>query len=259
MARAVHARLPPGPLRNRLSAAAYRWLYRGALADCAWQQGCFVVRTLDGAEVRSVREFDPAPLVSDFAGVEFGPGSVALDVGANIGAVTCWLSRRIGTAGRVVAFEPDPDNLAILRQNLALNDVERIDLVERGAWSEAGELEFHAGGGYTSSFCRTSYVERRPERFHTTRIPVTTIDAEVVALRLPRVDLIKMDIEGAEGPALQGAADTLRRWRPVVIAESHRIGGRSTVEDIRAALAEAGYTRIEVRPDRETSVVTGRG
>ncbi len=258
LARSVHARLPAGPLRNFLSALAYRCFYRSALADCAWRNGRFEVRTVDGTFVVSEREFDPAPLVEDFAGIEFRPDMVALDVGANIGAVACWMARRIGPPGRVVVFEPDPDNLAVLRRNLALNGVSNVTVVARGAWDRPGELEFHAGGGYTSSFCRTSYVRARPERYRVVRVPVTTIDAEAAVLGLPRVDLIKMDIEGGEGPALRGAAGTLRRWRPVVIVESHVVDGRPTVGDIVDALRDAGYDCIDVRPDRETSVVTAR-
>jgi len=259
LARAVHARLPEGPMRARLSAAAYRWLYRGRLALCAWRTGRFVVRTRDGVEVASVREFDPAPLAHDFDGIELPPGAVVLDVGANIGAVACWLARRVGPTGRIVVFEPDPANLAVLRRNVELNALDSVVIVERGAWESEGELEFLAGGGYTSSFCRTNYVDEHPERYRRVRVPVTTIDAEVERLALPRVDLIKMDIEGGEGPALRGARRTLERFRPAVVVESHIVEGRSTLPDIRSALQAAGYRQIEVRPDPETSVVIARG
>lgn len=257
-ARAVHARLPEGPMRARLSAAVYRWIYRGRLADCAWRNGRFAVRTPDGTEVLSLREFDPAPLADDFHDAAPVPGAVALDVGANIGAVACWLARRAGPDGRVVVFEPDPANLAVLRRNVELNLLDNVVIVERGAWNQEGELEFLAGGGYTSSFCRTNYVAEHPERYRRVRVPVTTIDAEVERFGLPRVDLIKMDIEGGEGPALRGARRTLEWFRPTVVVESHIVEGRSTLPDIREALEAAGYREIGVRPDPETSVVIAR-
>ncbi|MCX7819914.1 MAG: FkbM family methyltransferase [Kiritimatiellae bacterium] len=259
LARAVHACLPEGPFRARLSALAYRWMYRSRLVDCRWIDGRFVVRTRDGIEVHSVREFDPAPLVNDFEREDVPPGAVALDVGANIGAVACWLARRVGSAGQVVVFEPDDTNLAVLRRNVELNAVENVVVVPRGAWDREGELEFLAGGGYTSSFCRTNYVARRPDHYRRVRVAVTTIDAEVRRLGLQRVDLIKMDIEGGEGPALRGARATLERFRPMVIVESHVVDGRSTLPEIREALAAAGYAELEVRPDPETSVVIARG
>ncbi len=242
-------------MRHRVSALAYRWMYRRAIIQCAWRHNRFEVRTRDGTWVYSEREFDPAPLAADFEKVVFHDRMVAMDVGANIGAVTCWLARKIGPGGLVVAFEPDPENLAVLRRNLALNHVSNVRIIEQGAWETAGELEFHAGGGYTSSFCQTSYVAAAPERYRTVKVPVTTIDQVAVDLRLPRLDLIKMDIEGGEGPALRGAIESLRRWRPTVIVESHVVEGRSTVEEIVAALRAAGYDALDIHPDPETSVV----
>lgn len=205
-----------------------------------------------------MREFDPAPLANDFNDVALAPGAIVLDVGANIGAVACWLARRVGGSGRVVVFEPDTSNLAVLRRNIELNAIKNVWIVERGAWAHEGELEFLAGGGYTSSFCRTNYVADHPERYRPVRVPVTTIDVEVGRFQLPRVDLIKMDIEGAEGPALRGAQTTLRRFHPLVIVESHTVEGRSTLPDIQDALTAAGYSDIQVRPDPETSVVIAR-
>lgn len=258
-ARSVRAAMPDGPMRNRLAAAAYRIMYGRALAECAWRGNAFVVRTPDGTEVRSVREFDPAPLAADFAGGAPGPGSVVMDVGGNIGAVASWLARRVGPAGRVIVFEPDAGNLVTLRRNLALNGVANAEVVEKGAWESAGTLEFHAGGNYTSSFRETDYVRKRPDLYRVVSLPVTTIDAEVARLGLQRLDLIKMDIEGSEGPALRGARDTLRRLRPAVVVETHTVQGRPTLDEVRGVLGEAGYTDIRVQPDEETPVVTARG
>jgi FkbM family methyltransferase len=251
MARAVRAALPAGPMRNRLAALAYRVTYGRALSVCAWRDGRFVVRTADGVEVRSVVEFDPAPLVVDSREHAPQPGEVALDVGANIGAVTCWMAARVGATGRVVAFEPDPDNLAVLRRNLAANQADPVTVVDRGAWDSEGELEFHAAGAYTSSFLRTDYVERDPGRYRTVRVPVTTIDAEADRQVWPRVDVIKMDIEGSEGPALRGARRTLERFHPRLIVETHLVQGRSTRDEVMHLLAAAGYRHIVERPGEQ--------
>ncbi|MBU4459814.1 MAG: FkbM family methyltransferase [Verrucomicrobia bacterium] len=258
LARSVRAAMPEGALRNRLAALAYRVLYGRALAGCAWRDGAFVVRTPDGTEVRSVREFDPAPLADDFAAGAPGAGAVAMDVGGNIGAVASWLARRVGPSGRVVVFEPDAANLVTLRRNLVLNGVANVDVVEKGAWESAGVLEFHAGGNYTSSFRETDYVQKRPDLYQAVCLPVTTIDIEVARLGLARLDLIKMDIEGSEGPALRGARETLRRFRPAVVVETHTVQGRPTLDEVQSILREAGYTEIRVQPDEETPVVTAR-
>jgi FkbM family methyltransferase len=251
MARAARAALPAGPMRNRLAALAYRVAYGRSLSVCAWRGGRFVVRTADGVEVRSVVEFDPAPLVVDFGAQAPRPGEVALDVGANIGAVTCWMAARVGAAGRVTALEPDADNRAVLRRNLEANRVSNAAVVERGAWEAEGELEFHAGGAYTSSFLRTAYVERHPGRYRTVRVPVTTIDAEAERQGWSRLDLVKMDIEGSEGPALRGARRTLERFHPRLIVETHVVQGRATRDEVMVLLSAAGYRDIVEQPGEQ--------
>lgn len=248
MARAARAAMPAGPMRNRLAALAYRVAYGRALSVCAWRGGRFVVRTADGVELHSVVEFDPAPLVVDLGEHAPQPGETALDVGANIGAVTCWMAARVGAAGRVTAFEPDAGNLAVLRRNLEANRVSNAAVVERGVWESEGELEFHAGGAYTSSFLRTAYVERHPGRYRTVRVPVTTIDAEAERQGWRRLDLVKMDIEGSEGPALRGARRTLERFHPRLMVETHLVRGRTTCEEVLALLRAAGYRNIVERP-----------
>lgn len=260
LARAVYARLPEGDLRHRLAAWLYRRMYRDAVADCRWEGGTMTVALREGVTVRSVRAFDPAPLAADFAGCALPAGAVVMDVGGNIGAVASYLALRVGPTGHVITFEPDPANLEILRRNLELNGATNVTVVEQGAWEEVGALEFRAGGNYTSSFVPTDYIEREPGRYTSVRVPVTTIDAVAAQLNLARLDLVKMDIEGSEGPALRGARRTLQRLRPDVIVETHIVRGHSTEGEVRTVLSEAGYA--DVRGEQhgaDTSVVFARG
>lgn len=259
LARRVYAHIPDGTLKNRLAAAAYRRMYGAALAECAWRGGEFVVRTPDGTAVRSVCAYDPAPLARDFADFAPGPDDVAMDVGGNVGAVAAWLSARVGPGGRVIAFEPDAVNREILLRNLALNGATNAEIIPRGAWEFDGELDFHAGGTYTSSFQSTDYIERNPDRYRIERIPVSAIDTEVARLGLTRLDLIKMDIEGSEGPALRGAMTTLRRFRPNVVVETHRVCGVLTLDEVLDALRAAGYDEPRIQPDDETPAVFAAG
>lgn len=260
IARAIYARMPEGDLRHRLAAWVYRRMYRPALADCRWQGGVFSVCTREHIEVRSVRAFDPAPLVADFKDCSLPAGATVMDIGGNVGAVACYLAKRIGAQGRVISFEPDPANISIFRRNLELNGVANVTLVEQGAWSEEGALEFRAGGNYTSSFVPTDHIERAPTQYRTVRVPVTTMDAVAAQIGLERLDLVKMDIEGSEVQALHGARRMLLRLRPDVIVETHVVQGRSTEGEVRTALSEAGYADVRShRHDADTSVVFARG
>ena len=108
-----------------------------------------------------------------------------------------------------IALEPDPDNYARLIQ--AWGHDARGRLVAAGAWSSAGTLSFQAGEG------GAAHLDENGE----TTIPVVTLDALCVDFR---PTLIKMDIEGAESAALDGATRTLARDRPdLAISVYHRV------------------------------------
>ena len=141
--------------------------------------------------------------------VHFQPGDVVLDVGADTGEVT-FEALQAG-AKKVVAVEIDPEKWPCLERTFADEiSVGRVVLVRAGAWDSEGTLEL--GGD--------SVVLDRSKR--KVKVRVTTIDQMIAELQLPRVDFIVMDIEGAEKPALRGAANTLRRFRPrMAIASEH--------------------------------------
>lgn len=136
------------------------------------------------------------------------PGSVALDVGAHIGTHTLTLSRLVGPSGRVYAFEPVKKTYRELRRNLALNGVTNVV-----------PLRYAIGSG------PASVIEMNP--IHPGEEGGTSVGhggdrAELRSLDsfgFEQVSLIKIDVEGFELPVLDGAEDTIRRNRPVLIVE----------------------------------------
>lgn len=160
-------------------------------------------------------------------------GDVVLDCGANIGlTVKRWLR---GGASRVAAIEPEPNNVECLRRNLK-QEIARgqVDIVPMGVWHEQGELELKldASNGAAHSLLRDEGTVGR-----SIRVPLVTIDELAASLKLERVDLIKMDIEGAERYALEGARETLRRWRPRLVLCVYHLPDdpRALAERVRAA------------------------
>jgi FkbM family methyltransferase len=149
-------------------------------------------------------------------GVEIGADSdeVVLDAGGCWGDSALYFARRTGPGGRVYTFEFEPESLDIMRRNLELNPslAERIVVVEEALWHSSGEtIEFEPAGQSTSvgggSLSTTT----------------TTIDDFVEARGLDRLDLVKMDVEGAEPSLLDGARRTLGRHGPdLAIAAYHR-------------------------------------
>jgi FkbM family methyltransferase len=151
------------------------------------------------------------------ASVGVRPGDVVIDGGACWGDTAVAFAHHAGPSGRVLAFEFDPANVAACRSNLEGNPAvaDRVEIVEHALWNVGGEHLGYEPDGYGTTVALGSSTTA-----HTT---TATIDQVVAERRLDRVDFVKLDIEGAELNALEGAADTLRRFRPrLAIAAYHR-------------------------------------
>ena len=146
-----------------------------------------------------------------FAG-HVAPGAVVFDIGANVGFYTLLASKLVGPAGKVVAFEPVPSNVAYLRRHLALNAVDNVEVVEAAVSDLEGEVAFQEGA--------SNSVGRIAEGGNLT-IPSVTIDALIESGRLPPPTVIKMDVEGAEYRALMGAKRSLIQHRPILFLATH--------------------------------------
>jgi FkbM family methyltransferase len=186
------------------------------------------------------------PETTRFVTALLRPGAVVLDVGAHIGYFALLAASRVGRSGAVHAFEPVPTTLARLRENIALNAFDNIATHGVACWSSAGELVIHEAN--TANTGAASAVAVNAARHGAATIshvvPTLPLDDRVAALRLRRVDLIKIDVEGAEGRVLQGAADTIRIHRPTVILEfDPRLAVRREVDlvDVISTLTTSSY------------------
>lgn len=145
-------------------------------------------------------------------------GDIVLDCGAHVGSFV----RRALDLGAftVVAIEPSTIKIAALRKNFE-REVQAgiVRLAQIGVWDREDKLWLSGPANMTNSFVHSDITAGATQGEW---VRVTTIDALVDELRLPRVDFIKMDIEGAETRALLGARNTIRRFRPfLAIATEH--------------------------------------
>jgi FkbM family methyltransferase len=165
-------------------------------------------------------------------------GTTAIDVGANVGLFTVPLARAVGSGGRVVAIEPDPENVARLEANLRLNRLANV-LVQRVAAADGeGEAELHVAND--PAFHSTVAVHAGREVGRTLRVPTTRLDTIWMRLGQPAVSAIKIDVEGAELAVLRGAETLLRETRPTLLLEANTAGELRALTDW---LAQRSYAR----------------
>ena len=138
-------------------------------------------------------------------------GDVAVDVGANVGALTFLAASLVGPAGRVIAVEPNPDNLQLLYRGIVLNRFENVEVLANAA-SNRREVFSLTGG--TSN---THLIEAR-EPVEVGYFVQSVVLDEALG-DLPRLDFVKMDIEGHEPQALEGFRRAIGRHRPALLVE----------------------------------------
>ncbi len=151
------------------------------------------------------------------------PGDVVFDIGSHLGTFTRFALHK--GARQVIAFEPEPTNITCFERTFAreLQDGSVV-LVEAAAWHTPGSLTFQR-----NAFSATGRVKDQgwSSEWDTPVddlvVQAVTIDDEVKRLGLDKIDLIKMDIEGAERHALAGARETLKHFVPkMVLCTYHR-------------------------------------
>jgi len=178
------------------------------------------------------------------------PGDTVLDVGANVGIFSVLAALLAGPEGRVVGFEPAPDNRARLAANLALNDITTVTVVDRPASDRVTDAMFHLNsdndGGHSlwdPGILPANHQSAQNPRPMVTR--TTTIDTEMERLGLAPPRLIKIDTEGAEQRVLAGAVGLLREFEvPYIIAELHEFGLAqmgSSPSGLRGFMSDLGY------------------
>ena len=153
-------------------------------------------------------------------------GDIVLDCGASDGDFT----REALKAGakKVVSIEISPTTAGCLRRNLAPDIAAgRVVVYPKGVWDRDDSLALNVND---TNFAANSVVMRWGPMHATVNVPLTTIDKIVAELNLPRVDFIKMDVEGAEVRAIAGARGTLARFKPrLAIATEHKPDDEFTI------------------------------
>jgi FkbM family methyltransferase len=166
------------------------------------------------------------------------PGGVVIEVGANIGAHTVGLARLVGPQGRVLAFEPQRLPFQTLCANIALNSLENVDCFWAALGSQDGFIsvpdlnprkEYNFGG--------VTLLGPQGGR----RVTCLTLDEYVT---LPKVDLVKIDVEGMEAEVLHGGTELLKRFKPILYVENDRLEKSEALTRLIASLDYRMYWHL---------------
>jgi FkbM family methyltransferase len=183
------------------------------------------------------------------------PGMTVLDVGANVGQYTLIASTAVGPSGSVHSFEPVPATFARLQEHVELNQLANVTLNRAALWFEDAPLKL--GLAPESADNLGSYSVGAAE-VQETAVNALGVRLETYALmaKLTRLDLVKMDIEGAELFALQGGRPLFERFHPLILMEVNReaLGKLNTDPESLWRLVEAiGYRVWRIGFSPETS------
>jgi len=204
-------RFTPG----RISMMEYDLQYSDLLSFCPQWQDIFVKRALDFATA------SPAPRI--------------LDCGANIGVASLFFRKRYPKA-RITAFEADPSLFALLDANLAANGAQDVERKHLAVWTAAGTLTFRSEGS------DSGMIASLPGAVDGRSVAVPSVRLRDILEAEPAIDLLKLDIEGAEDAVLADCEPSLGRVRALIM-DLHEFDAASRqVPRVLDLLARAGFT-----------------
>ena len=172
------------------------------------------------------------------------PDSIVFDIGAYIGVYT-FAACNILKSGMVHTFEPNPHSAKRIEETIRRNNVTQIQLNNCALGNHTGKVNFALHKTPVQSRIHT-----QPSQANSVEIPITTLDHYCHVQKINRIDLLKMDVEGAELMVLRGAAEMIEKRSPVMIVELHQPESKGfghTVSETIHYLRDAGYSLYTVR------------
>lgn len=159
-----------------------------------------------------------------------------IDVGANLGNHTIYWSTRMNVE-KIVSYEPFVANFEVLEKNIKENSLTNVVLINKAVGQHVGNVKLKSFD--ESNYGATSFEESVPEE---NTVSLTSIDNEVIELKLPRVDLIKIDTEGFELEVLKGMVYVLDKYHPIIWVEC----SEESIKDVIHILSKYDYQLFDI-------------
>ncbi len=186
---------------------------------------------------------------------------VCIDVGANFGYFTCLMARR-AWQGRTIAFEPDPRVFELLRENVFVNWSQHVvETINAAVGDVNGTITLHRriGRSANTSLIAAALDEEDPTgRPRTEELVVDCVTLDSLSDRLQRVDLVKIDVEGAETLVVEGMQELVRRHRPTILMEwspGQAAGGGYDLDELAKLLQSLDLSPKVILPGGETRAI----
>ena len=149
------------------------------------------------------------------------PGMVVADAGANEGLYSLFAAQRVGNGGRVFAFEPSVRECERLKLNIQRNSLRNVTVHPVALGEAGGAAVLHvAADDHSGQNTLGGFAYSDVSLLHDEQVAVRTLDEVLAKSRVTRLDLLKMDVEGSETRLLRGAADTIRKYQPILLFEA---------------------------------------
>jgi methyltransferase, FkbM family len=173
------------------------------------------------------------------------PGGAFLDAGANIGWYSLYGANIVGPSGKVWAFEPDPTNAELLRQNSALQKLSQIHVIEKALTDEDGRADLLLNSN--------NHGDHQVRKNSVGNIETVSLDHWMKSDDFQQLQLLKIDIQGSEPQMLAGMKQHLKTHRPAMYIEfspSHMYKCGNSPFEIFAFIEKYNYIPYRVHDDR---------
>jgi len=178
-------------------------------------------------------------------------GDVILDVGANIGYLSLVFAHSTGSGGKVYSFEPEQNNYNKLLKNISLNSYNNIESHKIAFSNKETKIKlFKSKDNNLGSHSLIYNPDVLDEEFEF--VDTITCDKFITDNNIMQVDIIKIDVEGAEYEVLQGMTNTLELFRPLIIMEiNNPIQEKRNIpsEKLKRIVINKNYTAYNITPD----------
>jgi len=181
------------------------------------------------------------PLTTHILSQNVSQGMICLDIGSNIGYYAVLESKNVGEKGKVIAIEPSPVNFDYLTMNSELQDTANIKVHNFAVGDRNGTIDFVISRESNwSRVVEDNKIVKPGDKM--IKIQIKTVDTFLEENPIERLDFLRMDVEGHELKIFKGSKNTLRKFKPILMIEFHKMYlGKNETRELLQELKSMGY------------------